>query len=131
MLSNEKDRRTQEKLKYLLPPHIKIRHGRLLVDMKDQGDVPDACIVDLQLVIGSKCCYEKNRCADAIVEAISLWTSFHPAYHFAFPLYVYANLSIFVPMPSPSLQMLCLSHTSLSLSVSPLVSSLSLLFLHT
>jgi hypothetical protein len=33
-------------------------------------------IVDLQLVVGSKCCYENNRCADAIVEAISLSTSF-------------------------------------------------------
>jgi hypothetical protein len=33
-------------------------------------------IVDLRLVIGSKCRYEKNRCADAIVEAISLLTSF-------------------------------------------------------
>jgi hypothetical protein len=32
-------------------------------------------IVDLRLVVGSKCCYEKNRCADAIVEAISLSTS--------------------------------------------------------
>jgi hypothetical protein len=33
-------------------------------------------IVDLPLVVRSKCGYEKNRCADAIVEAISLLTSF-------------------------------------------------------
>jgi hypothetical protein len=33
-------------------------------------------IVDLRLVIESKCRYEKNRCTDAIVEVISLSTSF-------------------------------------------------------
>jgi hypothetical protein len=67
-------------------------------------------IVDLQLVVRSKCHHEKNRCADAIVEAISLWTSFILliALHFHC---VYANLLIFVSTLIPSLQMLSLSHT--------------------
>jgi hypothetical protein len=39
----------------------------------------------MQLVIRSKCRYEKNRCADAIVEAISLSASFFLLIAFAFP----------------------------------------------
>ncbi len=40
----------------------------------------------MRLVIRSKCHYEKNRCADAIVEAISLSASFVLliAFHFLF-----------------------------------------------
>ncbi len=49
-------------------------------------------IVDLWFVVRSKCHYEKNRCADAIVEAISLLTPFILliALHF---LYVFMLIS--------------------------------------
>jgi hypothetical protein len=76
-------------------------------------------IVDLRLVIRSKCCYEKNRYAHVIVVAISLSTSFILLVALHFFAYVYANLLLFVPMLPPSLQALCLSHTlCLYLSVS-------------
>jgi hypothetical protein len=90
-------------------------------------------IVDLQLLIKSKCHHEKNRCADAIVEAISLSTSFILLIALNFCC-VYANLLISVLTLIPSLQMLSPSNMlslSLSLPLSLLVSSLSLLFCHT
>ncbi len=66
-------------------------------------------IVDLRLAVRSemsqrdrqKCCCDYR--SDILIGII------HRAYCFAFQLYVYANMLIFVPMLPPSLQILCLS----------------------
>ena len=89
------------------------------------------CIVDLSLVVGSKCNHEKNRCADAIVEVISLSASFILIialyFHYVFMLICGSLDQSYFPLFRSSA-----SHTrSLSLSVILLVSSLSLLFHHT
>jgi hypothetical protein len=75
----------------------------------------------MRLVIGYKCRYEKNRCADAII----LISIICPAYCFTLPFYVYVNLLIFVPTLLTSFSdtaSLSLTHThTLSLSLRYLV----------
>ncbi len=75
------------------------------------------------LVVRSKCCYKKTRCAFAIVAVISLLAYFCPSYRFTFPLYVYVNLLTFGLTLLPLSHTLCLS--PFSLCVSLLDSSLS------
>jgi len=86
-------------------------------------------IVDLQLVIRSKCCYEKNRWANVIVEAISLSTSFILLITLHFHC-VFMRICWSLYWRCSPLFQCSASHTR-SLPISLLVISLSLLFHHT
>ncbi len=71
----------------------------------------------MQLVIGSKCHYEKNRCADLIVGGDILIGIICPAFHIAFPFHVFVNLLIFVQTLLPSFSCTLPLMQTLSLSL--------------
>jgi len=91
-------------------------HISCTFEMCDAFEIYDPCMVDLWLVVGSEMSFREKQIRHCDCGSDILIDIIHPAYHFAFPLCVYASLLIFVPTPSPSLQTLCLS-LCLSLSI--------------